>query len=62
MITSSGRHSSAALLGTEKPPCVLVSLAVNALQKEFLFLFAAGGGSSETNGFSLCDKTRISRK
>jgi hypothetical protein len=53
IFTSSGRHSSAALLGTENPPCVLVSLAVNVLQKELLFLSTAGGGSSATKGFSL---------
>ncbi len=58
IFTSSGRHSSAALLGTENPPCVLVSLAVNVLQNELLFLSTAGGGSSATKGFSLCHKTR----
>jgi hypothetical protein len=31
--TSCGNNFSAALLGTEKPPCVLVSLAVKFLQK-----------------------------
>lgn len=32
-LTNGGNSFSAALLGTEKPPCVLVSLAVNVLQK-----------------------------
>lgn len=31
--TSGGKTFSAARRGTEKPPCVLVSLAVNVLQK-----------------------------
>jgi hypothetical protein len=33
VLTSCGNNFSAALRGTEKPPCVLVSLAVKFLQK-----------------------------
>lgn len=35
-LTSGGNSFSAALRGTEKPPCVLVSLAVKVLQKNSL--------------------------
>lgn len=34
MLTRGGKTFSAARLGTEKPPCVLVSLAVKILQKK----------------------------
>ena len=35
--TSLGKTFSAARLGTEKPPCVLVSLAVKVLQKKSIW-------------------------
>lgn len=35
-LTKGGKSFSAALRGTEKPPCVLVSLAVKVLQKNSL--------------------------
>lgn len=36
LLTKGGNSFSAALRGTEKPPCVLVSLAVKILQKNSL--------------------------
>jgi hypothetical protein len=46
-LTSCGRHSSAWRRSTEKPPCVLVSEAVNVLQKECTRgLAGAAGGAA----------------
>jgi hypothetical protein len=46
-LTSGGRHSSAWRRSTEKPPCVLVSEAVNVLQKECTRgLASAAGGAA----------------
>lgn len=57
--TSGGRHSSAWRRSTEKPPCVLVSEAVNVLQNECtrgLTCPAAGaeGTSSSVEPLSSC--------
>lgn len=45
-LTSGGRHSSAWRRSTEKPPCVLVSEAVNVLQKECTRGLASAGGAA----------------
>jgi hypothetical protein len=63
ILTSGGRHSSAWRRSTEKPPCVLVSEAVNVLQNECtrgLAGAAAGtaGISSPLEAFSSCCYTQ----
>jgi hypothetical protein len=54
MLTSWGRHSSACLLRTEKPPWVLVSEAVNVLQKECAVHFSGSCSSGSRLVSSLC--------
>lgn len=54
ILTNGGKQSSACLLNTEKPPCVLVSEAVRVLQNEWTgHLWGSGRGGSGLE-ISLC--------
>lgn len=53
-LTSGGRHSSACLRRTEKPPWVLVSEAVSVLQKEWALHLSTSGSWGSRLVTSLC--------
>ena len=54
--TSLGKTFSAARLGTEKPPCVLVSLAVKVLQKKsFGCRFGVPTSGGRNKSLSCCN-------